>query len=238
MLKLTKIPLQFMKLSWVEFPLRDSTPSRVRIRTYVISDQLAFELPRAESSPGASKVKPTIVIIHGFAASSAMMFTLFRPLLAHFRIVCLDMLGYGRSTRVKITDESILEDCDRTDAYMMEWLDQWLDHMTEELELPSQFHLCGHSYGGYISALFACRHRHRIQGLFLNSAIGAETQPEDFDPYQVRITATDFGPPPGWESLFWQNMFESQKTPLDLCRSMPDFMTKFFAERMLEDDMT
>ena len=61
--------------------------------------------------------------------------------------------------------------------------------MTQNNEIPEKFFLAGHSYGGFISSLFACAHPHRINGLFLNSPIGAETEPEDFDPLAVRLVS-------------------------------------------------
>ena len=51
--------------------------------------------------------------------------------------------------------------------------------MTMNKEIPEKFFISGHSYGGFISSLFACAHPDRIDGLFLNSPIGAEAEPED-----------------------------------------------------------
>lgn len=44
----------------------------------------------------------------------------------------------------------------------------------------------GHSYGGYLSALYTERHPERIAKLFLNSPVGTEPEPVDRDPLTVR----------------------------------------------------
>jgi pimeloyl-ACP methyl ester carboxylesterase len=66
-----------------------------------------------------------------------------------------------------------------------------MNQMSLSHELPEKFFLHGHSYGGYISALFACAHPDRIQALFLNSAIGAEPEPTDeYDPLYIRLSSS------------------------------------------------
>ena len=62
--------------------------------------------------------------------------------------------------------------------------------MTSEDELPSKFLLTGHSYGGYISSLFASRNPDRVKALFLNSPIGHECIPEDYDELPIRMSST------------------------------------------------
>ena len=54
---------------------------------------------------GSSKEKPTLVMVHGFAQSACSMYTLYEPLMKHYRIVTIDMLGYGNSSRVKLSKE-------------------------------------------------------------------------------------------------------------------------------------
>ena len=66
--------------------------------------------------------------------------------------------------------------------------------MSLNQELPEKFYLHGHSYGGYISSIFACVHPERISGLFLNSAIGAEPEPSDYDPMKIRVSSGDLQP--------------------------------------------
>jgi len=48
----------------------------------------------------AITVKPTIVLIHGFGGSGVTMYPIFRVLMEHFRLVLLDQVGFGGSTRI------------------------------------------------------------------------------------------------------------------------------------------
>ena len=62
--------------------------------------------------------------------------------------------------------------------------------------MPEKFFLSGHSYGGFISSLFACAHPGRISALFLNSAIGAEPEPAEYDPMNMRLSSSNTEPQP------------------------------------------
>ena len=45
--------------------------------------------------------KPTLVIIHGYAASGCLLYPVFKTLSDHFDLIILDQLGWGASTRIK-----------------------------------------------------------------------------------------------------------------------------------------
>ena len=81
------------------------------------------------------------------------------------------------------------------DDYVVGWFTKWLEEMTRLSYLPQKFNLHGHSYGGYLSGLFAVAHPNRIEALFLNSPIGPETMPEDFDPMYTRMSSGHHEPP-------------------------------------------
>ena len=120
----------------------------------------------------------------------------------HFRIVAIDMLGFGNSSRVSL-EEEMLRNCEIADEYQVGWLDHWVNIMTLNRELPEKFFLIGHSYGGYVSSLYACRHPERISGLFLNSAVGSEAEPEDLDIMSLRYSSADEDPPSELITKFW-----------------------------------
>ena len=105
------------------------------------------------------------------------------------------MLGFGASTRVTIKD-SVLSSPAATENYHVSWLQAWLNQMSLNQEMPDKFFLHGHSYGGFISSLFACANPDRIEALFLNSAIGAETYPTEFDALNVRLSSSMNRPHP------------------------------------------
>ena len=44
-------------------------------------------------------------MIHGFGGSAVLMYSIYKQLVEHYRIVAIDMLGYGASSRVTIKDE-------------------------------------------------------------------------------------------------------------------------------------
>ena len=78
--------------------------------------------------------------------------------------------------------------------------------MSLNSEMPNKFFLHGHSFGGYISSLFACVNPDRIEALFLNSAIGAEAQPTEGNPLYVRLTSNAERP----SSEFMTKIMKSQ----------------------------
>ena len=80
---------------------------------------------------------------------------------------------------------------------------KWLEQMDEEEELPAQFYLHGHSYGGYIGSLFACACPNRIAALFLNSPAGPEGIPAEFDVYKLRIKTHCLEPNHPKEIEYW-----------------------------------
>ena len=93
----------------------------VSIRTIIISDKDEFD--------EFAEDKPTLVMIHGFGAAGVMFFALFKSLLEHFRIVTVDLLGFGGSSRVQISDE-VSMDGEEMDKYMVGWFSIWLEKCT------------------------------------------------------------------------------------------------------------
>ena len=49
--------------------------------------------------------------------------------------------------------------------------------------LPEKFYMGGHSYGGYLSSLYASFRPERIEALFLISPVLESYKPETHDPY-------------------------------------------------------
>jgi pimeloyl-ACP methyl ester carboxylesterase len=45
------------------------------------------------------QTKPILLLIHGFAASGACYFPIFRALAEHFVLITLDLVGMGQSSR-------------------------------------------------------------------------------------------------------------------------------------------
>ena len=74
-------------------------------------------------------------MIHGFGAAGVMFFPLFKSLMEHFRIVLVDLLGFGGSTRVQLS-EATTHDSVEIDNYNIGWFTKWLDKMTRLGYLP------------------------------------------------------------------------------------------------------
>ena len=49
--------------------------------------------------PDALHTKPLLVFLHGYAASSALYFNIYKPLMEKFCIIAVDHLGMGASSR-------------------------------------------------------------------------------------------------------------------------------------------
>ena len=53
----------------------------------------------------------------------------------------------------------------------------------EAMDLPETFLMSAHSYGGYLSCLYASHKPHRIESLFLLSPVATEADdPDDYQP--------------------------------------------------------
>ena len=132
-------------------------------------------------------------MIHGFGGSACLYYPVLKQLLEHYRIVAIDMLGFRASSRVVIKEE-ILSSPAATDSYQVSWLSSWLNLMSLNQEMPEKFFIHGHSYGGYLSSLFAVTHPERIAALFLNSTPGAEPEPTEYNPLAVRMSSINTKP--------------------------------------------
>ncbi len=78
--------------------------------------------------------KPTIVLIHGFPTSSWDWDSIWAQLLENYRLVSLDMLGFGFSDKPNRRDYTIHKQADLVEA------------LIEELNLTS-YHVLAHDYG-------------------------------------------------------------------------------------------
>jgi len=56
--------------------------------------------------------------------------------------------------------------------------------MTSRKWLPEKFGLHGHSYGAYVSMIYAINQPERIEKLFLNSPFGAEARPDNDEEFK------------------------------------------------------
>lgn len=106
----------------------------------------------------AGSTGPNLVLIHGFGASTDHWRKNIEALSAHYRVWAVDLLGFGRSQKPKITYSADL------------WRDQLRDFCTQVVQAP--VFIAGNSLGGYSALCFAVDCPEWIQGLILLNCAG------------------------------------------------------------------
>jgi pimeloyl-ACP methyl ester carboxylesterase len=107
--------------------------------------------------------KPPLVLMAGWGGSVGFWMRNLNELAAQQRVIAIDVLGTGRSSRPRFTPRGPAE----TEEWFIKSLEQWRQEMNID-----QMNLCGHSLGGYIAATYAMRFPHRLSGLVLASPAG------------------------------------------------------------------
>lgn len=103
--------------------------------------------------------KPTLVLIHGFAANKENWVRFSRYLTDAFHVVAMDLPGHGESVKALILPYGL----DDQAGYVHEIL--------TKLNINT-FHLAGNSMSGAISCLYAARYPEKVQSLFLIDPAG------------------------------------------------------------------
>lgn len=101
---------------------------------------------------------PPLLLLHGFGGSTYSWRRLIPELSKEYRVVALDLNGFGFTERPE-----------ELAAYTGEGQIALARGVMEELGLPS-VHLVGHSYGGALALTFAYRHPERVRSLVLLDA--------------------------------------------------------------------
>ena len=118
--------------------------------------------------------KPIIVFTHGYAASSALYYQMYKRLMKHFSIVTFDHVGMGASSRPQNYNHETItpqESIDYFVDYVEEWRIQFSRKVMKGVELKD-FYLVGHSFGGYVVGNYALKHHDKIKKLILLSPLG------------------------------------------------------------------
>lgn len=101
----------------------------------------------------------TVLFLHGFADSKDNFFDACHYLARDFNVICPDLPGFGRSSKLK------------DDTYSLSNYSDWLIDFADTIGLKS-FHLAGNSLGGAVSAQMAIRYGHRLSSLILVNPAG------------------------------------------------------------------
>lgn len=112
---------------------------------------------RLYSCTSGSPEKPTIVLLHGIAASGDDWRQIVKTLEHDYYCVTIDLLGFAKSPKPQWA-EYTLDQHVRSIAYTI-----------RRLGLPPQFILAGHSMGSFIATRYSVIHKRRISRLLLLS---------------------------------------------------------------------
>lgn len=114
---------------------------------------------------------------HGYMSNCTTFVTLMARLAQHYDLVLFDNCGWGLNTR--------LEQCEglETKETAFQWLKNFICRAIDAMDLPETFLLAGHSYGGWLAALYATERQQRVESLFLLSPCNLETRdPDNYEP--------------------------------------------------------
>jgi pimeloyl-ACP methyl ester carboxylesterase len=164
-----------------------------------------YELPtsqRFEPSPGLKvhftddgpKAAPTVILVHGFAASVHAWRPWVERLAGDYRMVALDLPGHGLTEAPNGYRSSLDNNVELVSA------------LADHLGVKS-FVIAGNSMGGGVAWNYALKHPERLRGLVLVNAAGwpsSEGREDAEPPLAFRLLASDAGRtmlkmiPPGW----------------------------------------
>ncbi|KAJ2802124.1 hypothetical protein H4R20_003403 [Coemansia guatemalensis] len=135
---------------------------------------------RGGDGDGATK-RHSLVLTHGYFTGLGFFFRNMHELsrVPGWDVYAIDWLGMGRSSRPPYKSQRGESEDARVahaENFFVESLEEWRQRMGIE-----RMTLCGHSFGGYMSALYALRYPDRVEKLVLASPIGVPAQPADFE---------------------------------------------------------
>lgn len=116
-----------------------------------------------------------MVLIHGYGGSGIMFWKIMKPLAEKYHLVMIDIIGMGGSSRPNFA----VKDQSEADDFLVMWLEAWRQKF-----VPgglTGFILAGHSFGGYVAGLYACRYHSHIKKLLMLSPVGVTTRGPDFN---------------------------------------------------------
>eukprot|EP00897_Mesotaenium_endlicherianum_P004263 jgi/Mesen1/3865/ME000207S02874 len=157
-----------------------------------------------EAGTGAgSGEAPTLVMVHGYGAAQGFFFRNLDALAQHFRVVTVDQLGWGGSSRPRYLAKNTAE----AEAWFVDSLEEW----RQAQGLP-RFLLLGHSFGAY--------YPERVEHLLLVGPAGFA--PESERMAQFRAT---------WKGAAFNSIWQSNLTPMSLIRWGPNLVKGYTSTR-------
>ncbi|PON93825.1 Epoxide hydrolase-like [Trema orientale] len=162
---------------------------------------------------------PTLVMVHGYGASQGFFFRNFDALASRFRVIAIDQLGWGGSSRPDFTCKSTEE----TEAWFIDSFEEW-----RKAKNLSNFILLGHSFGGYVAAKYALKHPEHVKHLILVGPAGFSSESDGMSERLTQFRAT-------WKGALLNHLWESNFTPQKLVRGLgpwgPNLVQKYTTAR-------
>jgi len=161
--------------------------------------------------------KTPIVLVHGFMMGGAGFFKLLPLLAKHRQVYAVDIIGMGGSGRPPFDARKAT--AEEAEELLVEPFEQWA-----EAQGLSKFVLLGHSYGGFVSSVWASRQPESVACLGLLSPllgfdeekIDARMTPKEDDSWQRHAFR-----------FLVETAWEHHITPQSLVRKLPFFKGYF-----------
>ncbi|KAI3989117.1 hypothetical protein MKX01_033153 [Papaver californicum] len=147
---------------------------------------------------------PTLVLVHGYGASQGFFYRNFDALASRFKVISIDQLGWGGSSRPDFTCRSTEE----TEAWFIDSFEEWC-----RAKNLTDFILLGHSFGGYVAAKYALKHPEHVKHLILVGSAGFSSETDSKSEWLTRFRAT-------WKGAVLNHLWESNFTPQKVVRGL------------------
>ena len=182
---------------------------------------------RRFGQPEDGAARAPLVLVHGMGAGLAMFVLNLDSLASQGRLVyAIDLPGFGRSSRVRFSPEP-----EKIEAEYVECLEQW----RQRLGL-GRIHLLGHSFGGYLTALYSLKYPDSLQTATLADPWGMTPRLEDT---AAQPQGAQRRQVPGWVRALakvlanfnplWGLRAAGPAGPWLVARTRPDIMRKYEA---------
>ncbi|MED6221906.1 hypothetical protein PIB30_059270 [Stylosanthes scabra] len=141
----------------------------------------------------------------------------FRSVSNEPRVVAIDQLGWGGSSRPDFTCRSTEE----TEAWFIDSFEEW-----RKAKNLSNFVLLGHSFGGYVASKYALKHPEHVKHLILVGPAGFSQETERI----TKFLST-------WKGSLLNQIWESNFTPQTIIRGLgpwgPDMVRRYTSARFV-----